>query len=358
MKIAVDLRMKGKSGIGAFIDGVLPYLLESQNEFMLLGVTENSFSAEEKSHLNFSRTSFLPCQIPVFSIKETFCFPKQLSKIINTCDVFFTPYCNIPSGIKIPVFSTIHDIVFLDMPELAGKAGTFIRKIFYIHAVRKSKEILSVSNFSRERIIEKLHCKKNINVVYSAIPDYFVKKITPFPAKTDSIIFIGNIKKHKGLATLIPAFKLFLQKLANEGKSPAKLVIVGSQDNFRTADDSINSLFESLPQGSVEFTGYISDDELKMKLSQAKILVQPSFYEGFGLPPLQALYTSTIPVISDIPVFKEIYEKLPVTFFQTGNEKDLAEKIAENWNKKAPENIPELYTFKNTAELILKAFSH
>ena len=122
MKIAVDMRMSGKSGIGTFFDELLPYFKESQHEFY------------------FSNPN-----VKTFSIKEMFFFPKEELEKINDCDVYFTPYCNIPGGIKIPVYSTIHDVVFLDVKGLAGKAGTLIRKFVYKRAVKKSKSIFSAS---------------------------------------------------------------------------------------------------------------------------------------------------------------------------------------------------------------------
>ena len=188
MKIAIDCRMSGKSGIGAFLDGILPYLKKSENELFLFGTNE------------------IPCDVKPFSIKEIVRFPRSLLKEINKCDVYFTPYCNIPNGIKIPVFSTIHDVVFLDMPELAGKIGTFARMMFYKRAVKKSRALFTVSEFSKKRIIETLHCKKPIFVVHNALPEYLLHFDSSHIQKTSSIIFIGNIKKHKGLSILLDAF--------------------------------------------------------------------------------------------------------------------------------------------------------
>ncbi len=89
-------------------------------------------------------------------------------------------------------------------------------------------------------------------------------------------------------------------------------------------------------------------------LSQAKFLVQPSLYEGFGIPPLQALYCGTKAVISDIPVFKEIYDGFPVVFFESGNSNDLCEKMQRTFCDESPlGEIPEKYSYKKTASLIL-----
>lgn len=354
MKIAVDCRMSGKSGIGAFIDGILPYFVKSNNELLLIGLTENKIPDTLKNiKISDYKIQFSSCDVKTFSLKELLFFPKNISKKINKCDFYFTPYCNIPSGIKIPIFSTIHDIVFLDIPGLSSEIGTFIRKCFYQYAIFRSKAIFTVSNFSADRIKTKLLCNKPVYVVYSALPEYLLTTNSDIK-KDNTLIFIGNIKKHKGFSTLLPAFQKFNEELKNNNKKTARLIIVGSQENFRTQDNSITQLIQNTNSNDIEFTGYISDKELQEKLSKAKILVQPSTYEGFGLPPLQALYCRTNTIISDIPVFKEIYEKFPVTYFETNNINDLAEKIAQVWNNPEPlEKIPDIYSFSKTTSLIL-----
>ena len=337
MKIAVDCRMSGKSGIGTFLDEILPYFKSSKNELFLFGSQEGE-----------------PCNVKTFSLEEMFFFPKEILKKINSCDAYFSPYCNIPGGIKIPVFSTIHDIVFLDVKGLCGKAGAIARKFFYKRAIKKSKEIFTVSNFSKERIEKVLKCKKKIAVVYNGLPSYMEKKY-PNVQKDNSIIFIGNIKKHKGLSVLLEAFEKFYQ-LENNSEKP-KLLIVGSQDNFRTKDNSISEKISEINakfSGSIEFTGFVENEKLLLLLSQAKFLVQPSLYEGFGIPPLQALCCRTKAVISDIPVFKEIYDGFPVVFFQSGNSNDLCEKMFKTFCDDSPlGEIPEKYSYKKTASLIL-----
>ena len=188
MRIAIDCRMSGKSGIGTFLDESLPAILDSEHQFVLFG--------NKSRRISRANVQYIDCSTKTFSLSELMFFPKTLLNAINSCDVYFSPYCNIPGGIKIPVYTTIHDIVFLDIPSIAGFIGTMARKWFYKRAIRLSREIFTVSNFSRNRIMEKLGCRKKINVVYSGIPAYIEKEI-PSTKKTDSILFIGNIKKHK-----------------------------------------------------------------------------------------------------------------------------------------------------------------
>ena len=360
MKIAIDCRMSGQSGIGTFLDSILPFLLQSGNDFLLLGYNPKNHASEEaRTVFSAKNVQFAPCAVKTFSLKETFFFPRTLAKKINACDAYFTPYCNIPSGITIPAYSTIHDVVFLDMPDLAGRIGTFIRKLFYLRAVKKSKTIFTVSEFSKSRIQKGLNCRAPIVVVYNGIPAYFEKPLVQSPQKTDTVIFIGNIKRHKGLQTLIPAFQTFRKRLIAEGKSPVKLLIVGSKENFRTQDKNLSALQDGAMENGITFTGFVADDELHRLLAEARILVQPSLYEGFGVPPLQALYAGTCALISDIPVFKEIYADYPVAFFKAGDADDLAEKLYDEWNENAP--VPpftEKYSYRNTAEKILQTLEN
>jgi glycosyltransferase involved in cell wall biosynthesis len=172
--------------------------------------------------------------------------------------------------------------------------------------------------------------------------------------KTDTIVFTGNIKKHKGLDCLLEAFLL-----ARSEGLPHRLIVTGSGDNFRTADNSILKKIYSLGPEAVRFAGFVSGGQLMECLSKAALLVQPSLYEGFGLPPLEAMALGTRALISDIPVFKEIYEGFPVTFFRAGDIADLKNKMMELLHNKKPaplalpRKLAEKYTFEKTASVIL-----
>jgi glycosyltransferase involved in cell wall biosynthesis len=337
--------MIGSSGIGTYISELLPYFLDAC-PCLLIGRADDL--EKYKSHPN---ADICVCTIPVFSVKELLAFPLSVTKRINACGLFYTPYCNIPSGIHIPVYSTIHDIVFLDVPGLASKAGTLARKLYYLHAVHRSRAVFTVSEFSSLRIRKQLHCRKPVIVTYSAVPSWLRPAAGESYEKTDTILFVGNIKTHKGLHVLLPAF---LE--ARKNGLTSQLVIVGSAENFRTGDASITAEINDMPEGSVRFTGHVSDEELKKLYAQAKLLVQPSFYEGFGLPPLEALTLGTNALISDIPVFGEIYRDFPVTYFRTGDSHDLAQKMLSSISLPAPRSIPDTYSFQKSSKLILAAF--
>ncbi|MBQ5999370.1 MAG: glycosyltransferase family 4 protein [Treponema sp.] len=342
MKIAIDCRMLGSGGIGSYLAALLPYFTQNY-ECLLLGDSKTLVQYKNKN------TSIEDCNIKTFSITELFRFPKAILKKINECALFYSPYCNVPGGIKIPIYTTIHDVVFLDVPGLASKTGTYIRKLCYLYAIKKSSLIFTVSEFSKERIIHHLKCKKDVVVTYNAVPSWFLtEKDIADENKQNYILFVGNIKKHKGLSVLIDAF------LEARSKGFASyLKIVGNAANFRTNDQSVLNKIQSAPAGSIVFTGKISDSDLKFLYKNALRLVQPSFYEGFGMPPLEAMSLGTKVILSDIPVFKEIYKDFPVKFFRTGNSSDLCNKLLSIKDDKEPvKNLPEIYSFERTFSII------
>jgi len=351
MTIAVDCRMIDASGVGVYLRGILPFFLQSGNDLLLLGNTArlNSFSSN-------ANVRIIECKVKQFSIKELFFFPIRLQRQINKADVYFVPFFNIPGGIKIPVYTTIHDIIFPDMPELSSKAGLAARMWFFRRAFAKSRKIFTVSQFSKSRIEHHLGAEKPVIVTYSAIQQMFLEYRVNAGniVKKETIVFIGNIKKHKGLDYLLDAF----HQARNEGL-PHKLIIIGSKENFRSSDNAIMQKIGSIGN-AVSFTGFVSDEKLMEHLSTAALLVQPSLYEGFCLPPLEAMVLGTHALISDIPVLKEIYADYPVTFFRAGDSNDLKEKMAELLFKKEPASLNlndallYKYTFEKTASIILK----
>lgn len=336
--------MIGSGGIGSFIHELIPCFLE-KNECLLIGTHEQCMD-----FLRMGNAEFCFCDVPCFSIREMLAFPKEILSKINSCDCYFSPYCNIPGGIKVPVFSTIHDIVFLDFPGLTGAMGRLARKIFYQRAINKSKLVFTVSQFSRSRIQEKLGCKKGISVVYNGIPKYLDAPLEHPPARKDQILFVGNIKKHKGLKTLLDACELAWRQ-----GFTSKLVIVGNKDNFRTGDEETVKRLETLPQDRLEFTGRVSNDELKNIYAESRLLVQPSLYEGFGIPPLEAMTMGTPALVSDIPVFKEIYDGFPVEFFKAGDSESLCAKLLSSKEMPARVSLGPLkdkYSYARSAEII------
>jgi glycosyltransferase involved in cell wall biosynthesis len=351
MTAAIDCRHIDSSGIGVYIRECLPFFLESDNQFLLIGDTAK-LAPLTAGHTN---AETLDCPAKPFSLREVFAFPRSLLKKINRCDLYYSPYFNIPGGITVPVYTTIHDIVFPDIPELVSKAGLAARMRFYRRAFVRSRKIFTVSEFSKSRIEHYAHSRLPVIVTHSAIQPLIIRRRNRAAAKKETIVFIGNIKKHKGLDCLLDAF---LSARADGLRH--RLIIIGSRDNFRSSDNAVMRKIGALDSDAVAFTGFISDELLLEYVSTASLLVQPSLYEGFGLPPLEAMALGTPALISDIPAFREIYAGFPVVFFRAGDSADLKDKLLEMLRGRKPAAVelpPELlfkYTFEKTAHIILR----
>ncbi|SEM54300.1 Glycosyltransferase involved in cell wall bisynthesis [Prevotella sp. ne3005] len=345
MKIAVDCRFLGKSGIGSYIEGVLDILLKANNHYYLL---IGNLKILEKYSL-YSKCEVLECNIIPYSIAEQFRFP---TKEVNKCDAFFSPNWNVPRGIHIPKYLTIHDVIFLDERGLTSTFGYYIRKMFLWHAVKSAKSIFTVSNFSKERIRHYFHVD-NVFVTYSSVSEDIHKiPLKGNRKKGNYFLYVGNIKRHKGLRILLEGFNLAVNQGLNK-----KLIIVGEADNFKSSEDNLANMFTS---DQIQFTGYVPNEKLYDYIMRADALVLPSRYEGFGLPPLEALYLGTDVILSDIPVLKEIYSNYPVTFFQCDDSSDLCNVIKSfknsNFNiEDVRKMIDSQYSFINIANIIISA---
>ncbi|WP_370838402.1 glycosyltransferase family 4 protein [Megasphaera sp.] len=319
-KIAIDARMIEFSGIGTVIKNVLkrlPFFMP-RTTFYLLG-NENTF--RKYSYLSRPNVIFIQCNCPIYSIKEQL---ELIHKIPADTDLLWIPHYNIPVFYRGKILVTVHDVFHLDMPQYIDG---FLKKI-YAHVMfralaRKATKVICVSEFTEKRLYEHTNISlSKVTVVYNG-----VDKFWQIPLKIEKRIFtkpyilcVGNVKPHKNLKTLVLAFQSIMHKI------PHTLVIVGRKEGFITSDSEIVELSQKL--GSrIRFTGYISDEELKNYYHFADLFIFPSLYEGFGLPPLEAMATGCNNILcSDIPVLTEIYGNY-VKYFDVYNPNDLALKI-------------------------------
>jgi glycosyltransferase involved in cell wall biosynthesis len=335
MKIAIDCRMLGMSGIGIVLKTILDNL-PLCHQYVLIG--------DKNKLCKYTANKIIECFIPIFSLKEYFLYPVLT---VNKCDAFFTPNWNIPSRIKVPIYSMIHDVISLDCSDINTKISKIVSYLLLRRALHISKYVFTVSEFSKQRLISFFHLSNKIIVLYNDVTNevkYFDNNKTK--QLSNYFLYIGNIKRHKGIKILIQAFKkMNINDL---------LYIVGKKEGFRTSDTEISTNYQN-----VIFTGNIQSQDVYELLYNAKALIQPSFYEGFGLAPLEALWLKTPVILSDIPVFKEIYGELPVTFFETGNSDDLVDKMRHIHKVDYdPWIVLKKFNATKNVEMLLKAMNY
>lgn len=347
MRIAIDCRLIGFSGIGTFIENVLENIVHStSHSFVLIGNHEIL-----AKYQGLGNCKIVVCNHKPFSLGECFGYP---IKEVNQCDAYYTPNFNIPRGIKVPIFSTIHDVVFFDVKDFCPAYRKLLIHYYIKRALKISHTIFTVSDFSKQRIQSLFHTKADIKVVYNGISKELAEyKLNHQESqREDYIIFLGNLKKHKGIHILIDAY----EKLLASGKTDYKLIIVGRFD-FRSKDQDIIRLLRKQDEnGKIVFIHDADNQKVYKLLSHARALVSPSLYEGFGIPPLEAMYLGTPVIISDIPVYKEIYAESPACFFKSEDSDDLLRQM-ENLNIDIidiSQLVNSRFNYKSTAYNILK----
>ncbi len=208
-------------------------------------------------------------------------------------------FCGGPSVFYKKLVYTIHDLAFLRFPNFYSKSYFYFYKILFNIALKKSKQIIAVSEFTKKEI-NKLFNISNVEIVNNStghlLRNSEEEKLPP-PLKEfrgNYILAIGSNDPRKNLKKLIEVF--ITERV--EGK----LVILGNQyKNFSKDSDSM-----SIATPNVLYTGHLIGGELAACFKNAKCLIYPSFYEGFGIPPLEAIFYNIPIAVSDIPVMREI----------------------------------------------------
>jgi len=209
---------------------------------------------------------------------------------------------------KIKTINVIHDLNFEYFPEffpfLVRKYLTF----FFPRFARKSDKIITVSQFSKEDIVNLYHIEKEkIDVVYNAASNDFFEVDEPTKKETlqrisgglPYFVFVGSAHKRKNVERIMQAFDQFCEKNAD-----FKFVFAGSNKYW---DKDIKKTYLGLKnKAAFIFTGYISTEEMNRVVSSAIGLVYPSLFEGFGIPILEG-FAAQVPVItSNITSMPEI----------------------------------------------------
>lgn len=190
--------------------------------------------------------------------------------------------------------STIHDMSYLVHPECFSRAYRFYYRIMTPIMAKHSKRIITVSEFSKSEISSRLHLPvEKISVVYNAPSDVFHRDGENSDSTDSFILAVSSLDPRKNLSLVFEAY------LKSEQKVP--LYVIG--DRHPAFGEVV------LPENDhIRFLGRVSDAELCDYYSRCSLFVYPSLYEGFGLPPLEAMAAGCRHVVlSDIPVFKEVF---------------------------------------------------
>ncbi|WP_345955888.1 glycosyltransferase family 1 protein [Mucilaginibacter sp. PAMB04168] len=309
--ICVDARIL-KTGIGVYLQNGLSKLQESRNINTMALVKDT----DEEDDIFKGRVSAKKFNFNIYTIKEQLGFREAIPK----CNLFWSPHYNVPF-FKIDAkhrVVTIHDVYHLHIFKQLSLLQKVYVKVAMKAATLLSDSIITVSDFSKNEIVKYTGCKpEKINVIYNGVNQKsHVKDFTAIQSEygmpDNYLLFVGSVKPHKNLSKLLDAY-LILNKSFQE---KYKIVIVGKKDGFITADEGLFNIIQSneVLKKSIVFTGYVKDVDMDTIYANASVFVFPSLYEGFGLPPLEAMKCNCPVAASDIPSVREICEDAVLYF--------------------------------------------
>lgn len=251
----------------------------------------------------------------------------------------------------------IHDLCFLVEPAWFSFSFRMIYRWLVPKIARNSSLVVTNSNYSKNDILKFLRLGVDrIRLTYWAVDPIFFEFNRPYVERDDRIIFVGSLEPRKNLIGLLKGFALFKQR---NPQSQTRLTVVGCE-NPLFADTGIN--WHDVGK-DVEFRGYISDRELAELFGSVRALVYPSFYEGFGFPPLEAMAAGTPVVTSRTSSLPEVVGDAALLVDPYSHD-DIAEKIALALRPEVAQTLMErgsrqvrLFSWDRVGEHMLNIYS-
>jgi glycosyltransferase involved in cell wall biosynthesis len=224
-------------------------------------------------------------------------------------DLFFSPEFYLTSHPSIPQVSVIHDLAYEHYPkDIPWMASWYCRHYSPLYA-RKAAHILTVSEFSKNDIMQRYQIEQNrISVVHNGASRSFfpidelaqVQIRRKYTEGDPYFHFVGSIHPRKNVENLLRAFDLFKQTVS----SPVKLLLVGRRGwHYEGAMRTFELMAH---KDDVRFTGFVSDEELNRIYASSLGLVYVPYLEGFGIPILEAMHSETAVICSNITSMPEV----------------------------------------------------
>jgi glycosyltransferase involved in cell wall biosynthesis len=367
MRIAIDAHSVGArlGGNETYAVNLIEALaqLDQQNQYTLYVTKQEALDRFADRWPNFVAHRTLP-HTPLVRIPLT--LSRELRR--HPVDVLHVQY-TAPPFAPCPIVATIHDLAFEHLPETFNRRSWMQLRLTVRSTARRAAQIITISEYSRQDIIKTYGVTPELVSVTPVAAAANLKRVTgeielqkireTYGIERDYILSLCSIQPRKNLVRLIEAYSL-LHQSHPEGKLP-QLVLAGKRGWL---DNEIMRAAHSGDVGAdIRFTGYIADEDLSSLYSGATCFAYPSYFEGFGLPIIEAMKCGTpviagnrtsIPeVVGDAALLFDPFDvnSLVATLKRILNDSDLRAELSAKGLQRASE-----FSWQTTARLTLAAY--
>jgi len=316
-KIILDARKLSDYGIGEYINVLFSAIANSEifdTRIVLnenIGSIPNIFSGLDKERFIYTKYNN-------YTIGEHYDIPRKVSSIIDFH--YFSPHYLFPYFLKNKLIVTIHDLIHFKFPNYFKPGIKIMLAKQFINKIKNSDSLIfTVSKNSKKDLIEMFDFnEEDIKVIYNGLSDIFFKYkkgVNPKPYRY--IMYAGNFKAHKNLKILFQAFGQIADKY-----NDIKLILAGVNKSKALFEltDKLKISDKVIP------TGYIPTQELIDLLDFSEMFIFPSLYEGFGLPPIEAMARSKAVISTKCGSLGEVLGNAAL-YFDHNSHQDLAYQI-------------------------------
>src|SRR6202050_1698379 len=334
MRVALDIRRAGDFGIGTYLRNILEQLARQDDgaEYLLIGARRH-FDEVGPLPENFT---WLPYDAEPGSLRTHVHLPIVLEN--HRIDLLHMPWFYAPAMVPCRLVITMHDLTEIAAPSVGTSPLVRGGRLWFARrALERADRILAGSQRAK-RELEKVFGVpgKKIEVIYNAVDERFFSE--PLPSDADRILerhavsgpyilYAGNVRPQKNLARLIEAFALVKDELRDDLEyHNLKLLVIG--DSLAPHPDLRRAVVRARLREDVRFLGFVPFAALRAFYAKARAFVFPSLYEGFGLPPLEAMANGTPVLASDASAIPEVLGDAAL-FVNAENVFDLARGIRQ-----------------------------
>lgn len=314
--IAVDARMIGDGGIGTYLSELLPRVMAARPDwrFTLLGAREQL--APLAGRPNVELRSLVA---PIYGVREQIEIPLVAPK----ADLFWSPHYNVPLAVATPLVVTIHDVAHLALPEINPLERLYARAMFAATRSR-ARALLFDSRFSLEEFTRYAGAPRcAATVAHLGVDEAWTRAREEHPVRPIAgpyLAYVGNFKRHKNVPGLLRALSRARDRI------PHRLALIGRSEGLRS-DPAIPPLLRELGDAVVT-PGEVSPLALRQWVAHADALVTASRYEGFGLPPLEAMAAGVPTMVSRAGSLPEVCGDASL-YCDPRDEADVAERLVQ-----------------------------